>query len=213
MLSNGDLCIDSGLRVPRERVEPLIQHEVGTHILTFQNGKAQPLKLFCNGVPGYEAMQEGLAVLAEFLAGGLTRTRLRLIAARAVGVHEMIAGRPFANTYALLHEEHGYSPRQAFTIAMRIYRGGGLTKDAVYLCGGLINLLKYLSGDHDLEELYIGKIREDYIPVVQELIHRHILEPPPLRPRYIVDPSFEFERKRARLKQGLNIFNLVPEGA
>ena len=71
-MSNGDLCIDSGLRVPRERVELLIQHEVGTHILTFQNGKAQPLKLFCNGVPGYEAMQEGLAVLAEFLAGGLT---------------------------------------------------------------------------------------------------------------------------------------------
>ena len=122
----------------------------------------------------------------------------------------MIAGRPFASTYALLHEEHGYSPRQAFTIAMRIYRGGGLTKDAVYL-RGLINLLKYLREDDDLEELYIGKIAR-IIPVVQELIHRHILTAA-VAAAIHRDPSFEFERKRARLKQGSNIFNLVPEAA
>ena len=38
--------------------------------------------MFCSGLAGYEGMQEGLAVLAEYLVGGMTAARLRLIAAR-----------------------------------------------------------------------------------------------------------------------------------
>ncbi|MCH5599357.1 flavohemoglobin expression-modulating QEGLA motif protein [Niabella ginsengisoli] len=60
----------------------MLQHEIGTHVVTYYNGKAQPLELFSIGVPGYEELQEGLAVLAEYLNDGLTNSRMRTLAAR-----------------------------------------------------------------------------------------------------------------------------------
>ena len=40
---------------------------------------------------------------------------------------------------------------------MRIYRGGGLTKDAVYL-RGLLQILRYLREGGELEPLFVGKV-------------------------------------------------------
>ena len=40
-----------------------------------------------SGLAGHEETQEGLAVLAEYLVGGLTASRLRQLAARVVAVH------------------------------------------------------------------------------------------------------------------------------
>jgi hypothetical protein len=48
--------------------------------LTYFNGDAQA-RYRRNGLAGYEGIQEGLAVL-EYLVGGMTAARLRLIAAR-----------------------------------------------------------------------------------------------------------------------------------
>jgi uncharacterized protein (TIGR02421 family) len=208
LVSNGKLFIEADSRIPQRRVRPLIQHEVGTHILTAQNGKAQPLQLLSCGVPGYESLQEGLAVLAEYLVDGLTAARLRLLAGRVVGVHCMLAGHSFAECFALLHEEQQFSPHLAFRMTMRIYRSGGLTKDAIYL-RGLLELLDYLRQGRDLEALLIGKIRVDYIPVVQELIHRRILTEPPLRPRYLVEQTPAFTRKMARLRDGATPQDLI----
>ena len=208
LVSNGRLFIEKNGRIPRRRVDPLIQHEVGTHILTAQNGKAQPLQLLSNGVPGYEALQEGLAVLAEYLVEGLTRARLRMLAGRVVGVHRRIGGHSFTDCFALLHEEHAFEPQLAFRMTMRIYRSGGLTKDAIYL-KGLLELLDYLRQGHDLEPLLIGKIRVDFLPIVQELIYRRILTEPPLRPRYLVEQTPAFARKMARLREGATPRDLI----
>src|SRR5690606_9154010 len=68
----GVLKINNNFKVQRRRAKALIQHEVGTHVVTYYNGKAQPFRLFSTGVPGYEQLQEGLAVLAEYISGGLT---------------------------------------------------------------------------------------------------------------------------------------------
>lgn len=208
IVSEGNLCINEHYSVRADRVEALIQHEVGTHVLTYQNGKAQPLQQLSSGVPGYETLQEGLAVLAEYLSDGLTNTRLRVLAARVVGVDRMIRGATFCETFYLLTSKYRFPPRTAFTIVMRIYRGGGLTKDAVYL-RGLIEVLDYLKQGHDLEELLVGKIRVDYLPIIQELIHRGILRPVPLRPRYILDERFNFKKKCEQLRSGINVFHLV----
>lgn len=208
IVSDGVLCINDQYSVRADRVEALIQHEVGTHVLTYQNGKAQPLQQLYSGVPGYETLQEGLAVLAEYLVDGLTNSRLRILAARVVGVHRMISGASFCETYYLLTSKYQFPPRTAFTITMRIYRGGGLTKDAVYL-RGLIEVLDYLKKGNELEDLLIGKIRVDYIPIMQELIHRRILKPVPLRPRYMLDERFNFQEKCARLRAGINVFHLI----
>lgn len=205
MVSRGTLNINENFMISKERAFSLLQHEVGTHIVTYYNGKAQPLKLFYVGVPGYEELQEGLAVLAEYLTGGLTTGRMRTIAARVVAVHSMLKGRTFTETFSLLNNHYQFTERAAFFITTRVYRGGGLTKDAVYL-KGLLNIIKYIKEGNDLSDLLIGKIRQDYLPFVQELIYRGVLNKSPIKPRYLEN---QFLSKLDKIKDEGNIFNLL----
>ncbi len=76
MVSKGNLLIGKKTGIPASRADALIQHEVGTHILTYFNGQAQPFQMLYTGLAGYEEMQEGLAVLSEYLVGGLSLPRL-----------------------------------------------------------------------------------------------------------------------------------------
>src|SRR5690606_22778411 len=93
-------------------------------------------------------------------------------------------GKSFVESFHLLTEKYGFSPRSSFNICMRVYRGGGLTKDAVYL-KGFLNIIDYIKEGKDLRDLLIGKIREDYLPVVQELIQRNLLLKTPVVPRFL----------------------------
>src|SRR5690606_1067345 len=95
MVSKGQLIIGASFKTPVNRVEALIHHEVGTHILTFYNGKAQPLKQLSNGLADYDELQEGLAVFSEYLVGGLTKERLRLLAGRVIAAKSLIEGGDF----------------------------------------------------------------------------------------------------------------------
>lgn len=190
LVSRGTLHMSSRYNIARERAFALIQHEVGTHVATYYNGKAQPLKLFYLGVPGYEQLQEGLAVFAEFLAGGLTNERLRVLAARVLAVDNMVNGNEFSDTFAMLVDKYSFAPETAFYITMRVYRGGGLTKDGVYL-KGLLNMIDYVREGRDISKLLVGKIRQDYLTVIEELTHRGLLRPAPIRPRYLERPYIE----------------------
>ncbi|MFC1652453.1 flavohemoglobin expression-modulating QEGLA motif protein [Planctomycetota bacterium] len=206
MVSQGNLLIGRSLKVPAVRAEALLQHEVGTHVLTYLNGQAQPLQLLCCGLAGYEALQEGLAVLAEYLVGGLGRMRLRLLAGRALAVHSLIAGASFVETFRELNQTHGFKQEVAFGIAVRVYRGGGLTKDAVYL-QGLATLLDYLHDDGDLQLLLVGKIAADHIPIVRELLSRKVLIPASLQPRYLQDK--QVQARLAGLHSGTSVPDLI----
>ncbi|GAB3421412.1 flavohemoglobin expression-modulating QEGLA motif protein [Niabella aquatica] len=205
LVSKGVLYINSGFGVSKKRAQSLLQHEVGTHVVTYYNGKAQPLELFSIGVPGYEELQEGLAVLAEYLTGGLTGSRIRTLAARVLATHEMVSGKSFVETFNLLTDKYAFAPHSAFNICMRVYRGGGLTKDAVYL-KGFLNIISYIKKGKDLKHLLIGKIREDYLPVVQELVHRNILFKAPVTPRFLTEP---FKEKLDEIKKDGNIFKMI----
>ncbi len=144
MVSRGNLLISPETRISPSRASALIQHEVGTHVLTYFNATRQPLRLLQCGLSGYEELQEGLAVMAEFLAGGLNHGRLRLLAARVLACDCCVQGASFVETFRVLHHGHAFSPRTAFQITMRVYRGGGLVKDQLYL-KGLSRLLRYLA--------------------------------------------------------------------
>lgn len=184
MVNRGVLNIGADYQISPERAPALIQHEVGTHIATYFNGKAQPLQLFSLGVPGYEQLQEGLAVFAEYLIGGLSNQRLRILAGRVIAVRNMLMGHSFMDTFALLMEDYLFGEEMSFNITMRVYRGGGLTKDALYL-QGLIELISYIKKGQDLKLLTVGKIREDYIPIIQDLIQRGYMNMPVITPRYL----------------------------
>ena len=206
MVSRGNLLIGKQTEIPRSRVEALLQHEVGTHIVTYVNGRSQPFRQLYCGLAGYEELQEGLAVLAEYLVGGLSRPRIRLLAGRVIAAHCMITGASFIETFRTLHDNFGFNQRTAFTTTIRIYRGGGLVKDAVYL-RGLVELLKYLERGGKLEPLFVGKIATEHIPIIRELQYRHVLKPAPLRPRYMEHPHIT--EKLTYLRNGLTPLNLV----
>ena len=167
-------------------MQSLLQHEIGTHIVTHVNGSCQPLRLLGAGLAGYDETQEGLAVLAEHLAGGLTARRLRQLAARVVAVDQMCAGETFPTVHRNLVDS-GVAVREAFTITMRVFRSGGLTKDAVYL-RGLRDVVAYVGTGGDLDVLWIGKMALSDVPHIVELRDRGVLVAPVLLPRYLADP-------------------------
>lgn len=206
MVSRGNFLIGSDTRVARRRVESTLAHEIGTHALTWHNGKQQPLQeLYC-GMAGYEPLQEGIAVLSEYLVGGLSRPRLRLLAGRVMAVRYICAGADFIETFHRLHDDYQFSRHTAFTIAMRVYRGGGYTKDAVYL-RGLSELLRYLADEGALEPLFIGKIALEHLPFIEELQWRHVLHPPRLLPFHLEQPMAQ--QRLARLREGASVLELV----
>ena len=206
MVSRGSLLVGAHSRFPASRVEPLLQHEIGTHVLTYYNGKAQPFRQLYTGLAGYESLQEGLAVLAEYLVGGLSRPRIRLLAARVLAANLKIDGASFVDTFRELNGRHGFERRTAFMITMRIYRGGGLTKDAIYL-HGLYQMLEYLGSGGKLLPLFIGKIAADHVPIIRELTWRQVLRDPALTPRYMEKP--EALARLDRLSRGLNVMDLI----
>lgn len=206
MVSRGNLLIGRTTKMPSSRVEALLQHEVGTHIVTYLNGRAQPFKQLYCGLAGYEELQEGLAVLAEYLVGGLSRPRLRMLAGRVVAAHCLVDGAPFIETFRVLNRTHGFTQRTAFTITARLYRGGGLTKDIIYL-RGLTQLLDYLRNGGELDPLFVGKISAEHIQIIQELQWRKVLQTAPIRPRYLMNA--QTDEKLKRLKDGLSVLDLI----
>jgi uncharacterized protein (TIGR02421 family) len=206
MVSQGNLLVGRRMTFPRDRVEPLIQHEVGTHIVTHWNGHAQPFKLLSVGLAHYDELQEGLAVFAEYLAAGLTPVRMRTLAARVLAAESVVSGADFIDTWRLLHRDHDFGERMAFQIAMRVHRGGGFVKDSIYL-RGVQKVLDYLADGGHLETLLVGKIATDHAPIIEELQRRRVLNPPPLRPAYLDDPDGQVRLDAARY--GIELVDLV----
>ena len=207
IVSNGHFLVGNKTKVSAGRVRATIAHEVGTHILTYYNGLAQPFQQLHAGLAGYEATQEGIAVLAEYLVGGLSRPRMRLLAGRVLAVAALVDGADFVETTRILHADYGFSQRGAYTIAMRVHRSGGLTKDMVYL-KGLKDLLHLLaSSDLPFEDLLIGKFALSHLPLIAELRWRNILKKPKLLPHYLRD---EDALKRLEgIRRGLSPLDLI----
>ena len=199
IVSRGKLLINAGLSLPPSRVEALLAHEVGTHLVTYYNGRMQPFQQLYSGLPNYEELQEGLAVLAEYLVGGLSNSRLRQLAARVVAVRLVTEGASFDETFDSLCEDYCFTKRTAYNITMRVYRGGGLTKDAVYL-RGLQSILRYVKKGGDLTPLMVGKMGIEHIPIINELQLRNVLKPAAIVPRHLQDP--EAIERLQRLRDG-----------
>lgn len=195
MVSGDTLLIGPETKVQRPRAQALLHHEVGTHLVTQANGSHQPIKVLGVGLAGYDETQEGLAVLAEIACGGLTAFRLRQLASRVVTVHRMIGGASFAEAHEALVAD-GFPEGSAWTTVMRVYRSGGMTKDAIYL-RGLVELLEHLGADGSLDQLWLGKFSLRDLPLIGDLEDRGVLRPPRVLPRYLHDPATHANLARA----------------
>jgi uncharacterized protein (TIGR02421 family) len=205
MVSFGRLLIPETAAIRADRVEPLLHHEVGTHVVTYQNGTRQPLTLLTIGLPGYDETQEGLAVLAEYLTGGLDPRRLRVLAARVVAIGRMLDGAEFVEIFETLRADYGIPARTAWSIAIRVVVGGGNVKDAIYL-RGLTRLLQALADGSSLDVLFVGKFALDHVPLIQDLLDREVLHPPWVRPRWLDVPGAQ--KRLDRLRAGVSVTDL-----
>ena len=206
MVSQGELYIPSDYKLNTKETMALIQHEIGTHVLTFYNGKKQPLKLLSIGLTNYDTLQEGLAVLSEYFTGGLTTNRMRTLAGRVLAGSARIKGADFQEIFRLLHRDYNFSPQRAFNITSRIFQGGGFTKDISYL-KGLFELKEHLAAGGEIKPLLEGKFSLEHMPIIAELQERRVLKKPSLIPRYL-----ETEKTRKNLEQirdGISLFKMI----
>jgi uncharacterized protein (TIGR02421 family) len=206
LVSGGKLMVASGIRVGKNRLAPLLAHEVSVHLLTYFNGATQRLTIFSTGLAQYEGVQEGLGVFAEWTVGGLTHGRLRLLAGRVVAVDAMLGGADFIETYRRLCRDFGFTGSSAFTIAMRVFRSGGFAKDSIYL-KGFRQVVDLVASGVSLDAFWLGKIAPQHIDAVEELLLRELLHPPVFSPEFLArDDS---QRRIARLRDGLSFDKLI----
>jgi uncharacterized protein (TIGR02421 family) len=206
LVSHGNLLLNSNQKVAEDRVESLLAHEIGTHVLTYFNGQAQPFRQLYAGLPDYEELQEGLAVLAEYLTGGLTGPRLRMLAARVLAASMITEGAGFVEVFRELDDTYGFTQKTAFNVTLRIFRGGGLLKDMVYL-RGLIHLLEYLGDGGAFEPLLLGKFGAEHLHIIRELQWRKVLSAPLLKPRYLETPGVM--AKLEAVQEGISLQDLL----
>lgn len=195
MVSGDVLLIGPETKVQRQRAQALLHHEVGTHLVTQANGSHQPIKVLGVGLAGYDETQEGLAVLAEIACGGLTAFRLRQLAGRVVTVHRLVSGATFAEAHEALVADD-FPSGSAWTTVMRVYRSGGMTKDAIYL-RGLVELLEHLGSGGSLDRMWLGKFSLRDLPLIGDLEERGLLRPARVLPRYLLDPAAHDNLARA----------------
>lgn len=211
LVSDNKLLVPRSTVLSKRRTEALLAHEVGTHLLTYNNGRSQPLGLMKSGLAGYDQLQEGLAVIAEYLAGGLTPERLRLLAARVIAVRHLLRGADFIEVFRELHKTLALSKRRAFFVTLRVFRGGGFTKDAIYL-RGVLDVLEHLRHERPFEMLLTGKFSIAHAPLIHELRCRQLLKAPCLVPRALKTASGK-RHLSALIGQPRTVFDLCQREA
>jgi len=177
------VMIAKDLNISSTEASALVHHELGVHMATTLNAQSQRLKVFSIGLPGNTLTQEGLAILNEYHSGHMTLDRLQDLALRVLAVREMLKRNDFRHTYSYLLEEHCLSQNDAFKLAVRVHRGGGFTKDYLYLSG--VSRAFELSKQQDIKNLYVGKTGFEYLPIINEMVERQLVTAPTYYPSHL----------------------------
>jgi uncharacterized protein (TIGR02421 family) len=184
LVSGTRISINSRAKLAAIDTAGLAHHELGVHLVTSLNGREQPLRVLSDGLPLNTTTQEGLAILSEYLSGNLTVRRLKILALRVIAVKSLIVDKNFRTTFLLLKENYNTADEIAFNITARVYRGGGYTKDYLYL-NGLSAILNAYENEPDFMNLLVGKTSLSHLPLITRLIDKQYFSPP----KYIT-PAF-----------------------
>ena len=171
MVSNSAkaLLLNSSHIYSDNQINILTNHEIGVHMVTSMNGVLHPLQVFSHGFPNNEETQEGLAVFSEYMSGNLTVKRLKELAYRVLAVDSLAKGYSFSQTFRMLHNAYDLNKEDAFHISVRAHRGGGLTKDHLYL-SGLKKVYNLYKSNFDLTLLLTGKVSIEYAEDIMYMI-------------------------------------------
>ena len=175
--SRKTILIKPDAKFTRPGIDALVEHEIGVHMATTMNSNDQQLKIFNLGLPVNTETQEGLAVLSEYLSGNISIKRLKELALRVIAVDMMCSGADFMELFNYLYPQYLADPEHAYRMTTRILRGGGFTKDYLYL-SGFVKILKYWRDENNLEPLLVGKTSLEFINIIEEMIEREMVQSP-----------------------------------
>ncbi len=182
--------IRKGAMFSQDTLQRLLVHEIGVHVLRYENGVVQPIRLFRNGFTGAIDTEEGLAVHHEESAGVLETYTLRKYAGRVIAAH-LALNQSFSEVFRALVPLFGQE--MAFEITARAKRGftdtaqpGAHTKDIVYLRGYLQVKAHLEQHPEDYPLLFTGKVGLQHLPLVRELLELEIITLPAVLPTDIV---------------------------
>ncbi|WP_452222026.1 flavohemoglobin expression-modulating QEGLA motif protein [Lacinutrix salivirga] len=176
------LLLKKNHKFSKNQLQVLANHEIGVHMVTTFNGLDQPLKLFSNGFPNNVETQEGLAVYSEYMSGCLTITRLKELAYRVIASDSLAKGYDFSATFDLLFNQYKLNRDTAYSITLRVHRGGGFTKDHLYLTG-LKKVYDFAKAGNNLNPLLTGKVTLEYLDKIEHMQSIGIAK----QPKYITD--------------------------
>ena len=103
-------------------------------------------------------------------------------------MNSLTRGNDFKTTYQMLLDEFSPDENMLYYLVTRVYRGGGFTKDYLYL-RGFRKMLAYQEEGVKMDNLFLGKTTHRYLPLLNELVDRGILNPPKYRCNAFVNPE------------------------
>ena len=193
--SSKTVVLKDGSTFSQNELRYLVEHEIGVHMVTTMNATNNKLKIFSVGLPLNTLTGEGMAVLSEYLSGNFTMNRLRELALRVIAVDLMCNGADFKECFNTLVQDYKIETDSAYNLVTRVYRGGGFTKDYLYL-NGFSKLFKFWQEGNDLTPLLVGKTSISFYNTIVEMIDRNLIE----KPEYITK---SFEKPRTELNNEL----------
>jgi uncharacterized protein (TIGR02421 family) len=198
--SGRSIKLRRGARFSQTDLELLEVHEGWVHIGTTLNARRQTGCTFLgHAPPATTTTQEGLAVLAELLAGVCHAQRVRRLWDRYRAVRMAEAGADFRDVFRFFLADAA-DDRDAYQQTVRIFRGslpsqaGPFHKDATYAVG-LVRLLRKVAAN-DLSLLFTGKVSLADLPLLTELIRDGLLARPAILPGPFADAANLVDRLR-----------------
>lgn len=170
---NNRLFLRKGALFTEKRIENLIIHEIETHILTAENGKAQDYELFNRGLPNYLETQEGLAMYNIINQKGDESKNLYLSITLVLAVHFSLK-HSFVEVFEKMLD-YKIPPERAWRNALKVKRGledtsepGGFTKDLLYY-RGYNQIKQFVAAGGNIKDLYRGKFNSDDIELILQI--------------------------------------------
>ena len=167
---NNRLFIRKGALFTEKRIENLIVHEIETHILTAENGKAQYYELFNRGLANYLETQEGLAMYNIINQKGDEDKNLYVSISLVLAV-DYALNHSFVEVFEKMLD-YKIPPDRAWRNALKVKRGledtsehGGFTKDLLYY-KGYNQIKQFIAAGGDIKNLYRGKFNCEDVDLV-----------------------------------------------
>jgi hypothetical protein len=196
------IFVREGAHFTEEHIASLIAHEIETHVITSENGAAQPYQIFRRGFANYLDTQEGLAVYNHIRVLSPYHEKRYQHAKNVLGIAYAME-HSFADTRKYLEDELGFSSDKAIMKAIDFKRGfsrtsepGAFTRGLTYF-RGYRAIEQFVREGGDLKRLYTGKLAIEDLSLVEQLEN---LLPPLILPKWL-RPAPKKAAKKASVKK------------